>query len=73
MVEADKAEFANGSAPEGSALSGGYKAMEGDYTRKTQELAETRKSVEPLIQEVGKWSPYLRQIGLTPDKAFTEC
>lgn len=49
-----------------------YKGMEADYTRKTQELAETRKSVEPLIQEVGKWSPYLRQIGLTPDKAFTD-
>jgi hypothetical protein len=47
--------------------------MEGDYTRKTQELAETRKSVEPLIQEVGKWSPYLRQIGLTPDRRSPTC
>jgi hypothetical protein len=70
--EADKAEFAK-LPPEGQSLFlARYNAIEGDYTRKTQELAETRKSVEPLIQEVGKWSPYLRQIGLTPDKAFTD-
>lgn len=70
--EAEKAEFAKLPREAQAVLAERYKAMEADYTRKTQEIAETRKAVEPLIQEVGKWSPYLRQLGVTPDQAFTQ-
>lgn len=67
-----KAEFAKWPPEVQKAFKDRDGATEAEYTRKTQELAETRKAVEPLIQEVGKWSPYLRQLGLTPDQAFTQ-
>jgi hypothetical protein len=40
-----------------------HKAMEGDYTRRMQEIAPLRKSAE-------QWQPYLQQIGTTPEQAF---
>lgn len=40
-----------------------HKAMEGDYTRRMQEIAPLRKSVE-------QWQPYLQQLGATPEQAF---
>lgn len=40
-----------------------HKDMEGDYTRKQQEIAPLRRSVD-------KWDAYLQQIGVTPDIAF---
>ncbi len=40
-----------------------HKAMEGDYTRRMQEIAPLRKASE-------QWQPYLQQIGATPDQAF---
>jgi hypothetical protein len=40
-----------------------HKAMEGDYTRRMQEIAPLRKSAE-------QWQPYLQQIGATPEQAF---
>lgn len=70
--DADKAEFAKLAPDAQKLLLARYSAIEGDYTRKTQELAESRKGVEPLVQEVGKWSPYLQQLGLTPHQAFAE-
>ena len=38
------------------------KSMEGDYTRKTQDLAEQRKSLEPVKNIMDKWSPALQSI-----------
>lgn len=40
-----------------------HRAMEGDYTRRMQEIAPLRKAVEP-------WSQYLTQIRATPEQAF---
>lgn len=68
--EADKAEFSKAPRPLQEYLLRRDRETEADYTRKTQELSEARKVVEPLVAEVGKWSPYLQQLGMTPDKAF---
>jgi hypothetical protein len=70
--EADKAAFAQLQPEAKQLLLDRYNAIEGDYTRKTQELAETRKTVEPLVQEVGKWSQYLGQLGMKPEQAFSQ-
>lgn len=70
--DALKAQFAAWPPEAQKAFLDRHNAIEGDYTRKTQELAETRKAVEPLVQEVTKWSPYLQQLGVSPDKAFTQ-
>ena len=40
-----------------------HKAMEGDYTRKTQEIAPLRKLSEA-------WEPYMQQVGTTSDQYF---
>jgi hypothetical protein len=40
-----------------------HKAMEGDYTRRMQEIAPLRKAAE-------QWQPYLQQIGASPEQAF---
>jgi hypothetical protein len=40
-----------------------HKAMEGDYTRRMQEIAPLRKAAE-------QWTPYLQQLGATPEQAF---
>lgn len=68
--EAEKAEFAK-LPPEGQKLvSERYKAMEADYTRKTQDIAEFRKQAEPLVQAVAPYQQYLEtlapHIGLAP-------
>jgi hypothetical protein len=42
-----------------------HKAMEGDYTRRMQEIAPLRKATE-------HWTPYLQQIRVTPEQAFQE-
>lgn len=41
-----------------------HKAMEGDYTRRMQEIAPLRKAAE-------QWQPYLQQMNATPEQAFT--
>ncbi|MFA6984579.1 MAG: hypothetical protein WC213_00035 [Arenimonas sp.] len=70
--DADKAEFAK-LTPEGQQLFlNRYQAIEGDYTRKTQELAETRKGIEPLIQEVQKQNPLLQHLGMTANQFFEQ-
>lgn len=48
------------------------KATEADYTRKTQELAETRKAFEPVIGEVQKLNPLLQQMGYTAPQFIAE-
>jgi hypothetical protein len=40
-----------------------HKAMEGDYTRRMQEIAPLRKAAE-------QWTPYLQQMNATPEQAF---
>lgn len=63
--DTDKAEFAK-LTPEGQQLFlARYNAIEGDYTRKTQELAETRKGIEPLISEVQRQNPLFQHLGMT--------
>lgn len=46
-----------------------YREMEGDYTRKTQEIAEFRRHAEPLLQAVQPFQQYLTQIGTNPAQA----
>jgi hypothetical protein len=40
-----------------------YKAMEADYTRKTQEAAEFRRSADPLLNAIKPFEQYLSQVG----------
>ena len=49
-----------------------YKGMEADYTRKTQEVAETRKSIEPVIGEFQRLDPLLKHMGYTPQQFIAE-
>jgi hypothetical protein len=48
------------------------KEQEADYTRKTQETAELRRSAEPILNAIAPYQQYLNQvaprIGQTPDK-----
>lgn len=49
-----------------------YKAMQGDYTRKTQATAETQRQIEPIIGEVQKLNPLLTHMGMTPQQFIAE-
>lgn len=49
-----------------------YKGMEADYTRKTQEVAETRKSIEPVLGEFQRLDPLLKSMGYTPQQFIAE-
>lgn len=68
--DADKAAFAKLPKDAQSIIVERNKAMEADYTRKTQEIAETRKTYEPVVQELGKWDGYLKQLGIQPHQAI---
>lgn len=70
--EAEKAEFAKLPREAQQVLSERHKAMEADYTRKTQEVAETRKGIEPLLGEVQRLNPLLQQMGYTPQQFLAE-
>ena len=70
--EADKAKFATLPREAQEIVTERAKAMEADYTRKNQELAETRKSIEPLIGEVSKLNPLLQQLRYTPQQFIAE-
>jgi hypothetical protein len=70
--EADKAAFSGWPRDVQQAVLQRYKDMEADYTRKTQEIAETRKAYEPVHQELGKWSQYLQRLGLRPEQAINQ-
>lgn len=47
------------------------KSQEADYTRKTQELAEQRKGIEPLQGVIQQFGDYLGQVGVTADQAVS--
>lgn len=68
----DKAKFAAWPRDVQEAVVERHKAIEADYTRKTQEAADIRKSAEPLLNAVKPYQQYLQQIapatGQTPDQ-----
>lgn len=70
--DADKANFAKWPKDVQLAVLERHKAMEADYTRKTQEIAETRKTFEPINQTLSKWNGYLQQINLRPEQALDQ-
>lgn len=43
--------------------------MQGDYTRKTQEIAEFRRNAEPLLQAVNPFTKYIQSLGRSPADA----
>lgn len=47
-------------------------AKDAEHTRKSQELSEERKAVEPLLASVTKHQPFLQHIGYTPDRFVEE-
>lgn len=67
-----KAEFTKWQPEVQKAFKDRYGETEADYTRKTQELAETRKGIEPLIGEVQKWNPLFQHVGMTPHQFLAE-
>jgi hypothetical protein len=46
------------------------KATEADHTRKTQEVAQQRKELEPLLNTTKQYESYFKQLGVTPEQAF---
>lgn len=67
-----KADFAKWSPDVQKAFKDRYGEAEADYTRKTQELAETRKGIEPLLGEVQQLAPVLQRFGMTPHQFMRE-
>lgn len=45
-----------------------HKSMEGDYTRKTQEISDFRRSWEPVQEMYAPYMDQLHQAGLTPQQ-----
>lgn len=70
--DADKAEFAKLAPEAQKLLLARYSAIEGDYTRKTQEIAETRKAFEPVVGEIQRLNPLLQHMGMTPQQFIAE-
>jgi hypothetical protein len=67
-----KAEFSKWNPEAQKAFRARHDEVEADYTRKTQELAETRKAVEPLLTEVQRYLPVMQRLGFTPDRFLAE-
>ncbi len=67
-----KAEFAKWPPEVQKSFRARDDATEAEYTRKSQEVAETRKSHEPLLGEIQRQTPFLQQIGYTPEKFLAE-
>ena len=67
-----KAEFAKWPPEVQKAFRARDDATEAEYTRKSQEVAETRKTHEPLLGEIQRQAPFLQQIGYTPEKFLAE-
>ncbi len=67
-----KAEFAKWPPEVQKAFKERHDATEADYTRKSQEVAEQRKAHEPLLGEIQRQTPFLQQIGYTPEKFLAE-
>lgn len=62
-TEVDKAKFASWPRDVQEAVAERYKAIEADYTRKTQEAADIRRSAEPLLQSIEPFRQYLTSLG----------
>lgn len=45
-----------------------HKAMEADYTRKTQEISQFKREAEPVMGLIEPFKPQLQQLGVTPDQ-----
>ncbi len=67
-----KAEFAKWPREVQEAFRNRYRETEADYTKKTQELSEARKAVEPVLAVTQRHQPFLQQIGYTPDRFVEE-
>lgn len=66
--EPHKAEFAKLPLEGQKFLLDRHGEMQADYTRKTQEVAEFRKSAEPLVQATSPFAKYVESLGRTmPD------
>lgn len=70
--ESEKAEFAKLPKPIQEWLVKRDGETEATFTRKTQELAETRKAIEPLLGEVQTLNPLFQRIGMTPHQFLRE-
>lgn len=46
------------------------KEMDSDYTKKSQEVAEQRKAVEPVLKVMAKYDSFMKQQGVAPDAAI---
>lgn len=68
----DKAKFAAWPRDVQQAVVERCRALEADYTRKTQEAAQIRRAAEPYLNAVKPFEPYLNEIapalGQTPDQ-----
>lgn len=58
----DQAKFASWPRDVQEAVADRYKAIEADYTRKTQEAAEIRRTAEPLLSAIKPFEGYLSQL-----------
>jgi hypothetical protein len=70
--DADKAAFAKLPTEAKQILVERSKAMEADYTRKTQEVAQKERVLEPLLQKVTPWVGYLNDRGIAASDAFDQ-
>jgi hypothetical protein len=72
LTPEDKAVFAQLPREQQELVAKWYKGFEGDHTRKTQEVAELRRSAEPILNAVKPFQQYLTQlqpiVGQTPDQ-----
>ncbi len=65
-LEADKATFKSLAPPAQEFLLRRHAAMEADYTRKTQQVAELRRDYEPVAQMFAPYAQQLAARNLTP-------
>lgn len=63
--EADKETFRNVPKEAQEFLLNRHKAMEADYTRKTQELADVRKSYEAIDQVMAPFQGQMQELGIS--------
>ena len=47
-----------------------YKPMQAQYTRSTQELAEVRKMVDPMVESLNQYRNDFERMGVNPAEAF---
>lgn len=67
-------EYYNKLEPEGRKLlmDHVYKPMQRTYTQTTQQLAEMRKTLDPLMQTMGQYRNDFERMGVDPQEAFTK-